>query len=70
MKSEYLISFRVPNLIGRCLIIYTWKKSLNVFLFRSEILYTLEKEDEYEYNDASGDDTDYYYGDAGYYYSK
>ena len=46
------------------------KKSLNVFLFRSEILYNLEKEDHYEYNDASADDTDYYYGDAGYYYSK
>ena len=39
-------------------------------MFRSEILYNLEKEDHYEYNDASADDTDYYYDDADYYYSK
>ena len=46
------------------------KKSLNVFLFRFEILYNLEKEDHYEYNDASADDTDYYYNDTDYYYNK
>ena len=43
--------------------------SLGQHFQRAELLYTLEKEEEYEYKDGSTDDS-YEYYDAGYYYTK